>query len=75
MWPITTTEVARVLGVSAANLRRWIRQGKFEHLEGMSNERRPGTFQDQRRFTRAWVEAAAKELQVDPDFSKLEGTQ
>jgi predicted site-specific integrase-resolvase len=75
MWPISTTPAAQVLGVSPANLRRWVRQGKFSHIEGMTRERRPGSFQEQRLFTRAWVEAVAKELNVEPDFSGVEQEQ
>jgi hypothetical protein len=72
MWPVTTTPAAAALGVPAANLRRWIRQGKFDHIKGMTRARRPGTFQEERLFTRKWIEAVARELNVQPDFSKIE---
>jgi hypothetical protein len=75
MWPVTTTPAANALGVPPANLRRWVRQGKFDHIEGMTRGRRPGTFQEQRLFTRRWVVAVAKELGVIPDFSEIDGTR
>jgi hypothetical protein len=74
MWPVSTTPAAQALGVPVANLRRWIRQGKFDHIAGMTRERRPGTFQERRLFTREWIDAVAKELRVEPDFSAIEDT-
>jgi hypothetical protein len=73
VWPITTTPAAQVLKVSPANLRRWIREGKFEHIDGMTWERRSGSFQNHRLFTKEWVLAVAALLETEPDFSLLEG--
>lgn len=49
-----------------------MRQGKFAHIDGMTKERRPGTLQVQRFYTRRWLVAVAKELGVTPDFSEID---
>lgn len=67
---MTTASVAAVLGVSAQNLRRWIREGKFEQLPGLDWARRPG-FQKQRTYTHTWIEGAATILGVTPDWSRM----
>lgn len=73
MTRVTSSVAARVLGVSPANLRRWVREGKFDHIDGMEWERRPG-FQKQRLYSIDWLRKVAETIGVDnPDFSVIEG--
>lgn len=69
--PLTTAGVAAVLGVSTQNLRRWIREGKFDDLEGLEWDRRPG-FQRQRLYSRGWILEAADLLGVEADWAKAD---
>jgi hypothetical protein len=74
MWPVTTTPAAKALGVPPANLRRWVRQGKFKEIEGVSREVIPGSFQEKTLFTRPALTAIAQMLKLTPDFSEIEGS-
>jgi hypothetical protein len=65
---VTTAIAASILGVSPANLRRWVREGKFDHIEGMDWQRRPG-FQKQRVYTRDWIVKVAAEIGAEPNLS------
>jgi hypothetical protein len=67
---VTTSVAAAVLGVTPQNLRRWIREGKFNALGEVEWDRSPG-FRRQRTYSKEWIEAAAKELSTTPDWSVL----
>jgi len=67
---ITTSLAASVLGVRPQNLRRWVREGKFDDIDGMEWDQQPG-FQRQRIYTQGWVEVAATRLGVTPDWTKV----
>lgn len=67
MFPVKTGTAAEILGVSAANLRRWIREGKFSGIPGLSVLKTG--FARHHVVTRAWIVAVAKQIGVEPDFN------
>lgn len=69
---ITNSMAARVLGVTPQNLRRWVREGKFNGAGEVEWDKSP-TFRRQRAFTREWIQKVAAELGVDPDWTVLDG--
>ena len=70
--PITTAAAARVLGVAPPNLRRWIREGKFDHIEaGLDWDRGPG-FKKQHIYSPEWIERVAAEMHIVPDWTALD---
>lgn len=72
MWPVTTAKAARILGVPADTLRRWVRNGNFAHVAGCRFEALPGQIMKQHLYEKQWVVAVAAELKVTPDFTVLE---
>lgn len=67
MWPVTMKPAADVLGVPVGKLRRWVNEGRFEHIPGMTW--RKNGFQDERTFTKEWVLAVARDRNLDADLS------
>jgi hypothetical protein len=65
------TPAARVLGIPASKLRRWVNEGRFEHIPGM--EWRENGFQKERVFSRSWVAAVAKDRNLKADFDLATG--
>jgi hypothetical protein len=70
MWPVTTKPAAKALGISPETLRRWLRDGRFDHIDGLTMTR--VGLQETRCFSRKWIVAVAKEIGITPDFSALE---
>jgi hypothetical protein len=68
---ITNSVAAHVLGIPPQNLRRWVREGKFDGVGEVEWDKGP-TFRKQRVFTREWLGKVATELGVEPDWSQLE---
>ena len=68
---MTMTPAARILGIQASKLRRWVNEGRFDHISGM--EWRKNGFQEERVFSRAWVSAVAKDRNLKADFPKAAG--
>ncbi len=60
-----------MLRVSAPKLRRWINEGRFEDIPGLSWSE--DGFARQRRLTKGWVAAVAKRIKVEPDWSAVNG--
>ena len=56
--------------MSPEKLRRWIREGKFAHIDGMDWDRRPG-FQQQRVYSADWIRSVADELGITADAAGL----
>jgi hypothetical protein len=71
---ITNSMAARILGVPAQSLRRWVREGKFLSIGEVPWDKGP-TFRRQRVYERDWLEKVALELGVQPDWTVLDGTQ
>lgn len=72
VWPVSVGVAAKVLGVGAPKLRRWINEGRFEDIPGLSWTQ--DGFARQRRLTKSWVAAVAKRINVEPDWSAVNGT-
>jgi hypothetical protein len=65
---MTLAPAARVLGIDVGKLRRWVNEGRFDHIDGLDWVK--NGFQDQRVCSRKWIERVAAEIEVTPDFSK-----
>lgn len=65
------TPAAQILGVTPSKLRRWVNEGRFEHIAGM--EWRENGFQTERVFSREWILAVAKDRKLAADFSTHNG--
>ena len=57
-------------GVSPETLRRWLREGRFDHIEGLTMTR--VGLQEMRCFSLKWIIAVAPEIGINPDFSSIE---
>jgi hypothetical protein len=71
MWPVTMKPAAEALGIPVGKLRRWVNEGRFDHIPGM--EWRKNGFQDERTFTKEWVLAVAADRDLDADLSHVGG--
>jgi hypothetical protein len=71
VWPVSVGVAAKVLGVSAPKLRRWINEGRFDDTAGLSWVQEG--FARQRRLTRNWVATVAKRINAEPDWSAVKG--
>ncbi len=67
VFPVKTGMAAKILGVPSANLRRWIREGKFDGIPGLSKQETG--FQRHHLVTRAWIVAVGKQIGVKPNFN------
>ncbi len=77
MFPVTTKDAARALGIKPDRLRRWTRDEKFDFSKHEPPipppENDPNSpFQPQRLYTREWIEAVADVIGKVPDFRHLE---
>lgn len=72
MWPVSVGVAAKVLGVTAPKLRRWINEGRFDDIEGLSWTAEPG-FARKRELSRSWVEAVAQRINAKPDWTLVDG--
>lgn len=68
MWPVTMKRAADALGIPAGKLRRWVNEGRFEHIPGM--RWRKNGFQEERTFTKEWVLSVAADRGLDVDLSR-----
>jgi hypothetical protein len=66
VWPVRVGVAAKILGISAPKLRRWINEGRFDDIEGLSWTEEG--FAQERRLTRSWVESVAERIKIKPDW-------
>jgi hypothetical protein len=71
VWPVSVGVAAKVLGIPAPKLRRWINEGRFEDISGLSWTQ--DGFARQRLLTKAWVTAVARRINVEPDWTAVNG--
>lgn len=72
VWPVSIGVAAKVLGVNGPKLRRWINEGRFDDIDGLSWTAEPG-FARRRELSRNWVEAVAERINAKPDWLVVEG--
>jgi DNA-binding transcriptional MerR regulator len=65
---MTTSEAAQKLGISPDKLRRWVREGRFADIAGISWD--DSGFKQQRLYTDEWVRGVADKLGVMVDSFK-----
>ena len=70
MWPVRLGIAAKALGVPTAKLRRWINEGRFDDVPGLSWTE--NGFAQERRVTRSWVEVVAGRIKAKPDWKAAE---
>lgn len=63
---MTTSDAAKALRLGPDKLRRWVREGRFDHIPGVIWDQ--SGFKKQRLYTEEWVRGVADMLGVEPDF-------
>jgi hypothetical protein len=66
MWPVTVGVAAKILGVNGPKLRRWINEGRFKDIDGLTWTE--NGFQRQRQLSRSWIQTVAKRINVSPNW-------
>lgn len=66
VWPARLGVAANILGVDVAKLRRWVREGRFDDVPGLTWVQ--NGFRNERRVTRDWVAAVGKVTNLKPDW-------